>query len=200
MSLFVVSALGLALQESVDLEPTRTELKAEIERAMRLRHGGGFDIVSKLQPLEVVREIVLGYLASGYEHPLPYTPPPKGTGFEWRYFYVSIYYVGLFHEPRALPMLEKIAVNEEFSETVRTYAVHSIGRIDPTASKSVLISLLYSTTRPQWGLRIAAAEALAETSDREALSELEKWARGETRPFDKKKFEAASAKLREKLR
>ncbi|MCC6589828.1 MAG: hypothetical protein IT168_24250 [Bryobacterales bacterium] len=51
----------------------------------------------------------------------------------------------------------------------------------------MLIQVLNSSKPLEYALQIKAAQALAETSDRQALNEIEKWARGETRSYQRRR-------------
>lgn len=169
----------------------RKQLEQEIEMAMRQIEGGGLAIVEKLEPQETVREILLEILRKGrYLHPK--------SDRDRRFFVVAVHWLGTMREPRAIPMIEKVATDDSYGRGARVAAVDALAKIDPQRSKDVLVQVLYSAGEDRH-LRVVAAEALAETRDRQALDAIETWARGETRPHYRQKLEAAAKKLRAKL-
>ena len=169
----------------------RKQLEEQIEMQMRGFDSGGFAVVEKLQPQETVREILLEILS---------TKRCVNPKRDWDYpcLVVAVDWLGKMREPRAIPMIEKVATDDNHSHGARVAAVQALGRIDPQRSKDVLVQVLYSAGEDRY-LRVKAAEALAETRDRQALDAIETWARGETRPHYRQRLEAAAKKLRAKL-
>ena len=180
-----------AWQEAADPK-RREQLAQEIERAMRAFDSDGFAIVEKLQPQETVREILLEIVREKR-----YLNAKSNS--DYLYFVGAVDWLGKMREPRAIPMIEKVATDDDsHSHGARVIAVQALGRIDPQRSKDVLVQVLYSAGEDRY-LRVKAAEALAETRDRQALDAIETWARGETRPHYRQRLEAAAKKLRAKL-
>ncbi|MCC6589831.1 MAG: HEAT repeat domain-containing protein [Bryobacterales bacterium] len=201
VSLFILVSPALAWQQNISLDEQRTKLKAEIETAMRTCGLRSEDALRQLQPEAAVREILLNILAEAkYTHPKDSAKVAAPVADQSFFFRIAVDWLGRLKEPRAIPAIQKVALGEQYDETTRIIATMALGRINANQSKDVLIQVLNSSKPLEYALQIKAAEALAETSDRQALNEIEKWARGETRSYQRRKLEAAAAKLREKLR
>jgi hypothetical protein len=108
--------------------------------------------------------------------------------------------VGLFGYKEAIPKLRLVLADKELDQPARMAAARALGRLDAEGNKQVLLTAFDECTKLESTVRVAIAEALAQTRDRSVLAKLETWARGEAPgTFERKHFDRIVSEMRTRL-
>ena len=151
---------------------------------------GILGLVKAAGPPDLVKAAVLKILDESY----PATP---NKGMTLRRV---IGVIGGLKYREAIPKIQLVLRDSALYQATRMSAARTLGRIDPEGSKEVLLAAFDACAPLEFRVRIAIAEALAETRDRNVLAKLETWARGEPQgSFERKNFDRIVSSMRTKL-
>jgi HEAT repeat protein len=108
----------------------------------------------------------------------------------------AVYMLGELKVKEAEENLSRILLDRTADRRTRAWAAKSLGQIDAEANKNILLEAL----RPHnyHLIRINAAEALANTKDRNVLRTLEAYSREERDDYVRQRLQKATDKLRAK--
>ncbi|MBL8229252.1 MAG: HEAT repeat domain-containing protein [Bryobacterales bacterium] len=147
-------------------------------------------VVKAAGPPDLVKAAVLKILDESY-------PVTQNKGMTLRRV---IGVIGGLKFREAIPKIQLVLRDSALYQPTRASAARSLGRIDPEGSKQILIDAFDACTPLEFEVRIAIAEALAETRDRTVLAKLETWARGEPQgSFERRNFDRIVSAMRMKL-
>jgi hypothetical protein len=100
----------------------------------------------------------------------------------------------------AIPKIRLVLADGSMDQTTRRAAARALGRLDAEGNKQVLLTAFDQCTKLESTVRVAIAEALAQTRDRSVLAKLETWARGEAPgTFERKHFDRIVSEMRTRL-
>ena len=173
--------------------PQLAEVEERVLDALRIIEppdSGILGVVKAAGPPDLVKAAVLKILDESY----PVTPNKRLALLR------AIGVIGGLRYREAIPKIQLVLRDGSLSQATRMSAARTLGRIDPEGSKEVLLAAFDACAPLEFQVRIAIAEALAETRDRNVLAKLETWARGEPQgSFERKNFDRIVSSMRTKL-
>jgi hypothetical protein len=118
---------------------------------------------------------------------------------ELTYLYGAVWMLGEMADKQAEDKLSKMAFNPRVHENIRALAVRSLGNIDASSNKKLLLQALRRDKSDYFMVRVYAAEGLAKIKNTQVLAALELAVRQESDSFVREKFRAAAREVRSKL-
>jgi hypothetical protein len=152
--------------------------------------GGTVAYIKGIGPPDLVKAALLNILEESY----PLVPGKRMPLTR------VIEVVAMFGYKEAIPKIRLVLADGSLDQTTRMVSARALGRLDAEGNKQVLLTAFDQCTKLESTVRVAIAEALAQTRDRSVLAKLETWARGEAPgTFERKHFDRIVSEMRTRL-
>ena len=168
------------------------DLETRIERLFLLHHGFEFGVLEALAPRPELGENLLRMVAKHRN-----ADPDPDKSLDILFLNGAVASLGLLKEKQALQPLSELLADRNLTSSTRSRTAQALGRIDPDASREVLLQSLEPDNDAI--VRMAAVEALGNSRDTAVIASLQRYLESEQDDYLKQLASKSISQIRSRI-